>query len=126
MRVFRSFKSGFCGLELPMVSLADDQDNRWRNPSIKDAGDGHWEPDATGAPPTFGAGAHWDCDTDDEVEDLTSDAETAPLAATCSLGAWLRLNRGWAGILRLVTGMESNRLAIRPTPQRASSIRRDK
>ena len=67
-------------------TAADDQDNRLRNPPIKDAGDGHWEFDATGVPPTFDAGAHWDCDTDDEIDDLTSDAETAPPAATCSLG----------------------------------------
>ena len=66
-------------------TAADDQDNRWRNPSIKDTGDGHWKFDATNAQPTFDAGAHWDCDTDDEVEELTSDAETVPLAATCSL-----------------------------------------
>ena len=60
--------------------------------------------DATGAPPTFDAGAHWDCDTDDEVEDLTSDAETTPLAATCSLGCVSTaagqesFDRDWDGI----------------------------
>ena len=36
-------------------------------------------------PPSTLARTGWDCDTDDEVEDLTSDAETAPPAATCSL-----------------------------------------
>ena len=84
-------------------TAADDQDNRWRNPSIKDAGDGHWEFDATGSPPTFDAAAHWDCDTDDEVEDLTSDAETVPLTAT-SLGCVSTaagqesFDRDWDGI----------------------------
>ena len=46
----------------------------------------------------------WDCDTDDEVEDLTSDAETAPPAATCSLGCVSTaagqesFDRDWDGI----------------------------
>ena len=53
---------------------------------INDVGDGHWEFDATGVPLTFDAGAHWDCNTDDAVNDLTSDAEAAPPVATCSSG----------------------------------------
>ena len=70
--------------------------------------------------------AHWDCDTDGEVEDLTNDSETAPPSVTCPLGcvstAQPRLGRNPSA----VTGMEPNRLTTRLIPQRASSIRRGK
>ena len=84
-------------------TAADDQENGWLVPSIKDVGDGHWEFDVAGVPPTFGASAHRDCDTDGDVDDLTSDAEAPPPGVSLSdcvstAAGQESFDRDWDGI----------------------------